>query len=336
MKKAVIIVASLIIIAVISCGVIVVHAYLTRPEIGTEDRMNPWGEQYLYTDAMKRVEGWKRVVHMPEPVITKEEMGMIDGSTATVPIKAELFRQFYDDTDDAIYVSHSKTHEAYLNLINKKSQYIYKRVIDFILVTPPSKDELAYAESMGVELDITPVARDGFVFITHKNNPVDSLTIAQVQDIYTGKITNWSELGGEDLPITAYQREKNSGSQTAMEQTVMKGAKMIDPVNAMVHGMSGLVERVAEYNNDTRSIGYTYYYYLNNLYRNENIKALKIEGFSPDNENLISEKYPFTVSYMAVIRSDEPENSPARRLRDFFLTEAGQQTVEMAGYCRAQ
>ena len=56
------------------------------------------------------------------------------------------------------------------------------------------------------------------MFITHKDNPIDSLTIEQIQSIYSGKITNWNQVGGEDLEIKAYQREGNSGSQTAMEQ----------------------------------------------------------------------------------------------------------------------
>ena len=64
--------------------------------------------------------------------------------------------------------------------------------------------------------------------------------------------------------------------------------------------MASLIEQVAGYNNSTRSIGITFYYYINNLYKNENIKVLKINGISPDNENLINKSYSFSSGYYAV------------------------------------
>jgi phosphate transport system substrate-binding protein len=99
-------------------------------------------------------------------------------------------------------------------------------------------------------------------------------------------------------------------------------------------GMGRLVDAVAEYNNKAGAIGYTYYYYINNLYKNDNIKVLKVNGITPENENLISNKYPFSTNYYAVIRKNEPTDSPARILRGWLLTEEGQRLVEMAGYCR--
>jgi len=287
---------------------------------------------------LTRPANWRKIAN--EPVISKEDMEIIDGSTATIPITAEILRQFFDLGDNDInshhVVYHSTTHEAYLKLINREDRFGYGRNTSLIFVTPPSDEELNYAAQQGVELDITPIAKDGFVFITHKDNPVDSLTVEQIQDIYTGKITNWKEVGGKDLEIKAYQREKNSGSQTAMEQMVMQGIQMSSPITANVHfGMGMLIEAVAEYENGPASIGYTYNYYINNLYKNENIKVIKINGVSPTNENLISGAYAFSTSYYAVIRKNEPQESPARKLRDYLLTKEGQEIIAMAGYCKA-
>jgi len=292
---------------------------------------------------LTRPDNWRKIA--AGPVITDAEATIIDGSTATIPITAELLRQFFDYTDEQIeqnsIVFHSTTHSAYINLIDseiKGSVYSAVYPVSLIFVTPPSDEELEYAADAGVELDLTPIAKDGFVFITHKDNPVDSLTIEQIQDIYTGKIKNWREVGGEDLEIRAYQRERNSGSQTAMEQMVMPGKKML-PAEVvrveMYYGMGALVDAVAEYENGPASIGYSYYYYLNNLYKNENIKTLKINGISPENENLISGAYPFSTNYFAVMRSGEADDSPARRLRDYLITPEGQNIIEMAGYCKA-
>lgn len=83
------------------------------------------------------------------------------------------------------------------------------------------------------------IGRDGFVFVENKENKVDNLTIEQIQNIYTGKIRNWSEVGGEDAEIIAYQREKNSGSQNLMEKMVMKGLEMMEvPSNLELTNMS--------------------------------------------------------------------------------------------------
>jgi len=342
-KKAVIILGSLLIVFSLVVGIPSFYKSLKTPSRGVPDQTGFSNINVMLT----RPDNWEKIVD--KAIISHKDMRVIDGSTATIPITAELLRQFYNYNDVSVnqsgYVYHSTTHNAYINLIDSKSapkvedDYIgdLENPVGIILVTPPSEEETRYAEEMGVELDMVPIAREGFVFITHKDNPVDSLTFEQIQDIYTGKITNWKKLGGEDVKIKAYQREPNSGSQTAMEQMVMKGRPMKSPIEVTVHyGMGELVEAVAKYENGKASIGYTYYYYINNLYKNENIKVLKINGVSPSNENLISGDYPFSTSYYAVIRGNEPEDSPARKLRDFLVSPLGQEVIAMAGYCRIE
>ena len=297
-----------------------------------------------------RPEGWQTLDLSAE--FSERDIAQIDGSTATIPITAELLRQFCGQSDRTIQnnliVFHSTTHNAYTQLIDRGTRHIYNNYdgygeqtdgsvpVNLILVTPPSEEEKQYAKDRGVELELTPVARDGFAFIVNRANRVDSLTVEQIQDIYTGKITNWSRVGGSDRAIKAYQRNANSGSQTAMEQLVMQGKPMMKPPSTKQIGAMGmLIEAVAaEYDNGQGSIGYSYYYYLNNLYKNDHVKVLKVNGVTPDNENLISGAYPFSTSYYAVIRADEPADSPARRLRDFLISEDGQRLVEQAGYCR--
>ena len=296
-----------------------------------------------------RPEGWSKIVQTPP--VSEYDLNRIDGSTATIPITAELMRQFYNYTDEQVqqcaHVWHSTTHYAYLNLIEKENKARWQVnaypqspmeganecSTDIIFVTPPSDEELQYAKDKGVTLDMQPVAMDGFVFITHKNNPIDSLTVEQIQDIYSGKITNWKQVGGQDLAITAYQREPNSGSQTAMEKLVMQGKPLIPAIETKIDGMAFLIDAVAEYQNGPASIGYTYYYYINNLYKSDDIKVIKVNGVTPENKNLIDGSYPFSTSYYAIIRGDEPAGSPARKLRDYLLTDEGQDVIRMAGYC---
>ena len=332
-------------VAIIICGcVFVIIRYFTSDMWMIKSEP----DQVCYSSDVntfpKRGDDWHKISR--QAILTHEQFAGIDGSTGTLPITTELARQFYDvsDTDMWGYVHHNKTDVAYENLIMGNDNHLNYRENDkpmeasqrvrILFATPPSVDEYEQAKNEGVTLEVDPVALDGFVFITHKDNPVESLTVQQIRDIYSGKITNWKMVGGKFETIRAYQRTKNSGSQTAMEEMVMNGEPMVEPPTTFVAlSMGELLEDVAEYDNSTAAIGYTYYYYINKLYINEDIKVIKIDGISPDNENLISGKYPFTNSYCAVIRSDEPEDSPYRALRDYLLTDEGQQIIEMAGYC---
>ena len=105
-------------------------------------------------------------------------------------------------------------HNAYVNLIEKNA--------DIIFVTSPSEEEYALAQQAGIEFEIHPVVNEAFVFMVNEKNPVSNLTSQQIVDIYSDKITNWNQVGGEDKEIIAYQREINSGSQTGMLSLVMK------------------------------------------------------------------------------------------------------------------
>lgn len=334
-KKHIISYISFIIIMICAAFVIIYFGrmafiYFTGSEI-TEDKTENINVM------LTRPDNWE-MIQSDKISLTKEDFAAIDGSTATIPITAELARQFCGASDDNIsdFIDHNTTHYAYKNLIYTKNKpadqtdEIPRKHL--IFATYPSEDELSMASEAGVRLDITPVAMDGFVFITHKDNPVDSLTVEQVQKIYTGEIKNWKEVGGDDAKIIPYQRETNSGSQTAMEKFVMKGEPLIDPADGYrIEGMGEVIEKIGEYKNRKSSIGYTYYYYINNLYKSDDIKTLKINGISPENENLLNGSYPFTTSYYAVMPDDT--TGTFKELRDYLLTSEGQEIIRLAGYC---
>ena len=276
---------------------------------------------------LKRPADWKESV-ADKTKFSKYDLRNIDGSTATIPITAELFRQFCGVEDDKLeyYIDHNTTGPAYENLI------LGKKDKTLLFVTEPSEEERKLAADNNVELDVTPIALDGFVFITHEDNPVDSLTVQQIQAIYSGQFTNWQQVGGNDEEIVAYQREANSGSQTVMENMVMKGIQMTEPPKLPVAAtMGALVDSVASYRNKTCSLGYSFYYYINNLYQNADIKVLKINGISPDNENLINKTYPFSSGYFAVTKKGGDQK--AEEIKQYLLTDEGQALIKAAGYC---
>ncbi|MCM1365537.1 MAG: substrate-binding domain-containing protein [Faecalibacterium sp.] len=328
--------------------------------VGTPDRTGSWGS---INQEVARDKNWKQIVKNSEFQLgeikkyrqpgndyddyycTWGTYPLIDGSTVCVPMAVEFAGQHlgFDDENSKYFTNFSTTHYAYERLVNKELSNasfcdndnlveINAKTPDIVIGTEPSNDELAMAKSAGVELVKKPVCYDAFVFITHKNNPVESLTVEQIKDIYSGKITNWKEVGGNDEKIVAYQREENSGSQTAMENLVMGGANMIDPITIkVIAGMGALVDEVAEYDNKTTSLGYTYRYYIDTLYKNDNIKTIAIEGIAPTDDNIRSEKYPFTTNYYGVIRHGDEDKTGGKFL-DWMLTDEGQKCIVQAGY----
>lgn len=258
---------------------------------------------------------------------SKDSYPRVDGSTATIPLSERLAAHLLSLTPEEAknFIKHNTTHNAYENLLNHKA--------DIIFVTEPSKEELSMADSVGVELEVVPVVKEAFVFLVNKNNPVTEISANDIKDIYQGKINNWKELGGPSKEIIAYQRPENSGSQTLMQNLVMKELTLADaPSELKVAAMAGLIEVIAAYDNSDKAIGYSVYYYANSMYSKDTVKFIHVDGIEPNNENISNGKYPFTSAYYAVLKKDEPKDSNARKLLSFLLSVEGQKLAEESGY----
>jgi len=263
------------------------------------------------------------------PSFTLDNFPTLDGSTVTIPLDEALMAKLTGKSIETVrpYVLHNKTHEAYVNLINK--------TVDLILVTSPSEEETALANQNGIELEVVPIVSEGFIFLTHKDNPVSSLTFKQIVDIYSGKITNWKEVGGKDELIMAYQRPVNSGSQTGFLDLVMKDVEpMIPPSTWIYAGMGDLIEAVADYDNAPDALGYSYYYFVTDMWGNDKVKLMKVDGIMPDKTSIANGTYPIQTAYYAVYRKDEAKNSDVRKIVAWILSDDGQQLMEESGYVK--
>ncbi len=271
----------------------------------------------------------------------------MDGSTVCVPMAMELARQWLDLPEEDMngFVNFSTTPYAYDRLIQGKANPLSTvksrgimmddtHPIDLVLATYPNADERQAAADAGVELVYVPFCYDAFIFMVNDKNPVDSLTVRQIQEIYTGKYLSWASLGGANQRLDAYQRPHGSGSQTAMEEMVMKGLKMSRVnENYISDGMADAVAQIGNYDNGPGAIGYSYLYYVNTLVESGGIKVLAIDGVAPTDENLQSGAYPFTVNYYAVYRKGD-ENTEA--FVNWLVGPEGQQAVRQAGYVTLQ
>ena len=262
-----------------------------------------------------------------KPEFTKETYPKVDGSTATIPLSQNIAKELLSLSKEEAekFIKHNTTHNAYVNLIAGKA--------DIIFVTEPSQAELKLAQSKGTELEVIPVVKEAFVFLINKSNPVDNMSVQQLQDVYQGKIKNWKDLGGENKEIIAYQRPVNSGSQTIMENQVMKGLKLANaPKELKPEAMGDLIEVIAAYDNSDRALGYSVYYFANSMYSKDTIKFLKLNGVEPNNKNISSGTYPFTSAYYAVLNKKSLVDSNARKLLKWLLSDEGQKLAETSGY----
>ncbi|MCL2808225.1 MAG: substrate-binding domain-containing protein [Coriobacteriia bacterium] len=253
---------------------------------------------------------------------------ILDGATAAYPVYAAIAQELYEGLSDRTvidYVGCTKTDVAYERLINGE--------IDVFFGAQPSAEQVAMAEERGLEFALTPIAREAFVFFVNSNNPVDNLTLEQIQDIYQRKITNWQPLGGNDEAIMAFQRPVNSGSQTIMLAKVMGDKVMAAPLQEeSAQGMGGIMKEVATYRNYSSAIGYSFRFYATGMNPNENLKLLAIEGIEPSKESIRNGTYPFTVEVYAVTVGAQSENT--KKLLEWTLSEQGQGFIEKCGYVR--
>jgi len=270
----------------------------------------------------------KQVIVKPL-LFTLETLPVMDGSTVTIPLDEALVATLTEKTIEEVrpYILHNKTHDAYMNLIENKAELIF--------VTSPSVAEKQTAQISNVELEYVPITAEAFVFLVNKDNPINSLTLDQVRKIYTGEITNWKEVGGDDVAIRALQRPINSGSQTGFLDLVMKDlTPMSAPQSWILDYMEGLIASVAQYDNAPDAIGYSFYYYVTDMEYNPNVKMLKINDIEPTSANITNASYPICTAYYAVFRKSEVTDSPVRKIVDFILSDLGQQLMENAGYVK--
>jgi phosphate transport system substrate-binding protein len=232
---------------------------------------------------------------------------------------------------------HEGTHQSYLRLLGlsltpDEGHPEQRRAEVALIARGPSEDELETARELGVEFDVRPVARDAFVFIVNAQNPVRSLTLEQLRAVFRGEMTNWAEVGGEDRPIEAFTRDRNSGSEELMRDLVMDGEDTIRAPESVLEGMMGPIDTVA---GNPNAIAYSVYYYEEFMRPNPNNRLLAVNGIVPSAETIASGEYPLTTEVYVVTRGDLDPDSPAARLREWLLTEDGQRVVEDSGYVPA-
>lgn len=263
-------------------------------------------------------------------VFTEENFPIVGGSLALKPYGQALTATVLDiPREGAIdpLIWEGSTTEKYRQFIDGE--------IEVLLAYEPSEEAIEYAKSKGFEWEITAIGADALVFICSNENPVQNITTEQIKGVYSGNITNWSQLGGNDAQIAAYQRNRDSGSHTLFEKLINLGDQLVEPPkDKQIETMIGLLEAIADYDNAENSLGYTVYYYLTNMESDklDRSKILWVDGIEPTNENIATGKYTLANDFYVAIPKNLPQDAPARILYNWIISQQGKELLERENY----
>ena len=257
-----------------------------------------------------------------------DNLPVLDGAAALVPVYAAFINAVYPEgsvkyeggsfSDDNFYGENfaPDSKMQYKNTV-RGYQAIVDGTTDILFCAAPSAEQKKYADEKGVELIYVPVGLEAFVFFVNENNPVDSLTAEQVRGIYSGKYTNWSQVGGPNRIINPVSRLQGSGSQSAMD--AFMGDIRTAPKSPLA--IAGA------------SIGFSFRYYMDGIVDNQKVKMISLNGVYPSAENISNGTYPVIAKFYAVYRADN-KNGNIPVLIDWILSDEGQQIIEESGYVR--
>lgn len=269
------------------------------------------------------------------------EMPVIDGSTSTYPYTQGVYSVLFTNgtAHPQFPKSHSKSFASYERLIRGEADVLFA-------ATKASAELESLAAKQGVELQYIPIAYDAMVFFTNLENPVNGLTRQQIQDIYVrNAYSSWDQVGGPEAKLLPYCRNTDSGSHALMERYFLEDGKLslapeILQGNVSVAMSSALTDVASALSLDppAYAIGYSVYAYygsygemMTDVTPNK-LKLLAVDGVLPTAETIADGTYPLADYNYLVLRGDEPKDSPARRLAEFMVSDAGQQAVADSGF----
>lgn len=247
----------------------------------------------------------------------KEEKLVIDGSTTVGPI-AKAFAEYYMKLNPGvnITVSESGSGNGAKSLINGSCQ-----IATMSRLLKGNEFEAAVSSEV---LPVTHVAAlDGIAMIVHPSNPLKGLSMEQIKDIYTGKITNWSKVGGPNAGIVIISRDTNSGTFETFETRVLKGEKIVKTCEYA--GSSGAIRQRVQ--TTPSALGYVGIGFID-----KTVKALEANGVEPTPETVKNGAYPISRPLFMVTNDYPKMGSHLYKFVTLYLSRKGQEIIEEVGF----
>jgi len=240
----------------------------------------------------------------------------IDGSTTVGPI-ADAFAEYFKSIDPKLEITVKKTGSG-----DGAAALIDSRCDIATMSRFMKDDEFTKAVGNKVLPVAWTVAMDGVCVVVHPSNPVAKLTGEQVRDIYTGKITNWSQVGGPSTPIVVISRDSSSGTYETFETLIMKKA----PMAAGVEYVNANPQAQARVKTTQGAVAYVGLGFL------EGVKALTIDGVKPSRQTVANGTYPLSRPLFMFTNGFPKLGSPIHKFVTFYLSEKGQELIEAKGF----
>jgi len=246
----------------------------------------------------------------------------IKGSDTIINLVQVWAEKFVEDKPDVnIGVTGGGSGTGFAALINNTCEIaISSREIE--------EKEKILAQSKGVEPVEFKVGLDGLAILVNKDNPVDKLTISQLRDIFMAKITNWKEVGGNDMKIVILSRESNSGTHMFFKERVIRGGdkKLKDefsPSSLLMPSSQAIYDEIHQ---NPHALGYAGMGFINDKVKAVSV-AVKENGkyIYPTFENVSSGKYPISRP-LYLYTNGKPEGL-VKDFIDYALSDAGQKIV---------
>ena len=243
---------------------------------------------------------------------------VMDGSTTVLPFGQAAVEQFMKENAGVKFsVSGTGTGNGFKSLADGSAQIANASRFIKDSEIKSCMDKNVYPVPFAVALDC-------IVPIVHKDNPVKGLSHAQLKDIYSGKVTNWKEVGGADAPIEVVGRDTSSGTYGTWQEMIMdKGEKTRVTPKAQVASSSGAM--LSSVSKNKNAIGYEGMGYVN-----KTVKGLQVDGVSATAATARSGKYPLS-RYLYMFTNGWPKGE----VLDFIMymqSDAGQKIVNGTGF----
>jgi len=171
-----------------------------------------------------------------------------------------------------------------------------------------------------LKLHAVTIAKDAIAIIVHPTNSIHNLPLDQIREVFSGKITNWKELGGPNKPIDVVTREEGSGTRESFQKFVMEKEDI--SLGALVQDSNGAVRQVIS--SDPHAIGY-----ISLGLVNDQVKAVKISGVEPNLSNVHNGQYPLVRPFLFIFNG-EPAGE-AKSFLEFVLSRQAQKLLLKEG-----
>ncbi|KGR79384.1 phosphate ABC transporter substrate-binding protein [Ureibacillus manganicus] len=233
----------------------------------------------------------------------------ISGSTSVGPLAEKLAAKYEEQAEINIEVNQIGSSAGITNATSGVSE-----------IGMSSRD--LKEEEIANGLIDTIVAYDGIVVVAHPSNKVKDLTVEQVKQIFTGEVTNWKELGGEDLEIVVVSREDGSGSRDAFQEIVGYSSGELIRSSIVASGNGNIKTTVAT---NKHAVGFISFEYID-----DSISPIKINGVEATAENVLNETYKLSRPFLFV-HKEENLSEKGQQFIDFILSPEGQKIVSESG-----